>query len=295
MDNQYYCIYTNEYIEKDKANIEHIIPLSLGGSDQFTIYVNKEFNSKVGSSIDGQLANEFFTMLRRKHFGAKGHSNKEPIPLLKKSFLSINDNEDKPIQVKFSKDKIQLYDPVEKRYLTDQEKAQKKIKSIVTVDRDNRINFTAKVALAAGYFVYGDLFVNNVTCDELRFLMNFNKNSKEEQKKLKSIKTKAVLEFFNIEEKDKNTTEMYEYIAKYIQGSFVLFVPGPINIGIVVGTLGKLTGVLNCPANTDNFPLFDEHDLGHIVIIENGKVTRKSFRSICFDVYTHMQNEKNIQ
>ena len=44
----------------------------------FTIPVSKDFNSRVGSEIDGMLANDFLVMGKRDKHGAKGHSKKYP-------------------------------------------------------------------------------------------------------------------------------------------------------------------------------------------------------------------------
>lgn len=50
-----HCIYSRKEYDKQDMNIEHIIPISLGECNQFTIYVSKQENSVLGSQIDGLL------------------------------------------------------------------------------------------------------------------------------------------------------------------------------------------------------------------------------------------------
>lgn len=83
MLNTIYCPYTDTEIDVNSSSAEHIIPLSLGGSNDFTIPVGKEYNSKIGSDIDGDLANDFLVLFRRRNFDARGHSDKKPKVILK--------------------------------------------------------------------------------------------------------------------------------------------------------------------------------------------------------------------
>ena len=54
-----YCIYSGKEITPEEATVEHIIPLSLGGNNQFTTNVGKKINSDVGSKIDGKFSQDF--------------------------------------------------------------------------------------------------------------------------------------------------------------------------------------------------------------------------------------------
>jgi hypothetical protein len=59
-----YCPYADRDIPISESSPEHIIPLALGGMNGFTIPVSKDFNSSVGSEIDGALANDLLVMRR---------------------------------------------------------------------------------------------------------------------------------------------------------------------------------------------------------------------------------------
>ncbi|UUO12074.1 HNH endonuclease [Alcaligenes faecalis] len=74
-----WCPYAGEEMDSAACNAEHIIPLSLGGSNGFTVPVSKTLNAEVGSAIDAALATkDIITMFRRREFDARGHSNKKP-------------------------------------------------------------------------------------------------------------------------------------------------------------------------------------------------------------------------
>lgn len=71
-----YCIYSGKEIIESEANVEHIIPLSLGGSDKFTIMVSKELNSYLGSKVAGKMTQDFLISMDRVKRDGKGHSKK---------------------------------------------------------------------------------------------------------------------------------------------------------------------------------------------------------------------------
>lgn len=279
-----YCPYTDSEIAPAFTNNEHIIPLSLGGSNSFVLPVNRQFNSDAGSNIDGDLANDFLILFRRRHFDARGHSKKKPTILSKQSTM---DSGSRPVQVEFAGEEgLEVFDPVQKRALEENEITGKEFSSRFTISRYGRLKFAAKVALAGGYFVFGDWFRQNVKHAELRALMNFDINS--QQSDFEDFGLKVIDEFTPPEEKDHEQLAVEKFFCQIIKGSCVYFVPGPINIGITVGVLGQFVATLNVPANTNEFPFSDENDLGHVVIVENGVLQRISYRSMAKKAYEHL-------
>jgi hypothetical protein len=73
-----YCPYIDRDIPLKESTPEHIFPLALGGMNGFTIPVSKDFNSRVGSAIDGALANDFLVMSKRESMGPKDTAKKHP-------------------------------------------------------------------------------------------------------------------------------------------------------------------------------------------------------------------------
>jgi hypothetical protein len=253
-----WCPYTDLELPEEAMNSEHIIPLSLGGSNQFCIPVEKEFNGKVGSTIDGALANDFLTLIRRREFDARGHSNTPPEVILKKSHLG---DEKRPIQVTLrGKEDMLVWDAMIKRHLAPHEIGENKISSQFKINAHGRKRFLAKVALSAGYFIYGELFRSQVRHEELRALMNFSSKSKRED--FSNFGLRGYDEFSPTGEADKEQNELLGFFCQIIKGSCVIAGLGPSNVLISVGILGKWIGSLNVPAVTDSFPLDGDHDLG---------------------------------
>ena len=54
-----YCPYTDRNLSEWETSAEHIIPLSLGGTNGLELPVEPALNAQLGSEIDGALANEF--------------------------------------------------------------------------------------------------------------------------------------------------------------------------------------------------------------------------------------------
>lgn len=151
--------------------------------------------------------------------------------------------------------------------------------STFKLDPYSRMRFTAKVALSAGYFIYDDLIRNNVKHNEIRMLMRFNRSTVD-RKDFEGFETKGWFWPFPVEEKDKNDHQLYQFFASHLESSFVLAIPGPSNLGLIVGIFGQVAGIINCPAKTDDFPIDNDHELGHLVSTKDGKMTRMSYREL---------------
>lgn len=283
-----WCPYTNLELPEEAMNSEHIIPLALGGSNQFCIPVEKSFNATVGSKIDGVLANDILTLMRRREFNARGHSNTPPELLLKKSHLG---DEKRPVQVTLrGKEDMLVWDAMTRRHLTPHEIGENKISSQLKIDAHGRKRFVAKVALSAGYFIYGKLFRTHVQHQELRALMNFSSESKRED--FANFGLRGYDEFSSVDEVDKEQSELLGLFCQLIKGSCVIAEFGPSNVVISVGILGKWIGSLNVPAITDSFPLEGVHDLGHVVALCDGKMTTLSYRQLAKDVHEILKRKR---
>lgn len=284
MSDTIYCPYTDTKIDANSSSVEHIIPLSLGGSNTFTIPVSKAYNSKVGSDIDGDLANDFLVLLRRSHFDARGHSKKKPKVIVKKS--SMEDGS-RPVQVEFSgNDGLKVYDPVQRRELSEHEISGQQFNSQFTMSRYGRIKFAAKAALSGGYFVFGEWFKNNVNHQELRALMEFDAKSKADD--FSGFGLQVYDEFTPPDEKDSEQYALDKLFCEIVRGSCIYFVPGPKNLGIIVGVLGQYVATLNVPADTRDFPFTELNDLGHAVVIESGQAKRISYRELAKMVHERL-------
>jgi hypothetical protein len=270
MTNRLYCIYSGKYISRSDSSVEHIIPLSLGGSDDFTIMVDRNLNSIVGSSVDGKIANDPLVKLNAIKNNFSGHSGKAPRLDLKKSKIG-----DKPVIVSFTNKGLELFDPIHKKTINHSAT----INSQLIIDTLIRIKFVSKVALAAGYFVYGDTFVKHADHESLRKVV-FSKNLRNE--KLEGIRFYDNLH--KVEEKDRGIHQLEELHIKYLNGSAVIFMLSNVNIIAHVGIGGQYIGTVNFKAESEKFPNDGDYRLGRVLVCKNGKLHQKSYWSSIYDM-----------
>jgi hypothetical protein len=284
-----YCIYTDKEITLEEANSEHIIPLALGGVNGFEILVSSSFNSNVGSSIDGEMANCFFMMFKRRDHDARGHSRKTPIPIAKKSTIQGLGT---PVQISFARDRVKVFSPILRKELTDEEMLDQSFTLIVQLKPDARARFSAKVALSSGYFIYGDIFRDNAKISDLHTLINFDRASSTKEKDFYGFETKGWYWPKEVTGKDKSEHHVYEYIAQYLNCSFVLVIPTTSSIIFVIGIFGDLVGILNCPAKTELLPNNGDYDLGHAIILQNKSIRRMSYRKLLREIHEKLQYDE---
>lgn len=74
-----HCIYSGDPLDPEPRPPEHIIPLSMGGSNDFvTNDVCSKANHRAGSEIDGALADDVFVKIYRQKFALVGYSHDVP-------------------------------------------------------------------------------------------------------------------------------------------------------------------------------------------------------------------------
>jgi len=279
-----YCIYSDIEIDVTQTSPEHIIPLSLGGCNDFCISVEKNINSKLGSAIDGKLANDFLIASIRKAKKYFGHS-KTPFKVAwnKSSFKN-----GKPIIVTLSDDGVQIFDPVRRALLNDKEIEGVEFESQFKIDTHIRSLFVTKTALSAGYFVYGDTFKKYADHKSLRKYIEYgiDRTKKEE---LRNLPLRIVDPFLKVEEKDNDLKGVFEMICKATNDSCVFFILCATSIIVSVGIGGTYIGSVTFNAQTEHFPNDEKFRLGHVVAIQKKVLTRSSF----YDVVAIINNNLN--
>lgn len=267
-----YCPYTDQDIPEERVNVEHIIPLSLGGVDDFTIRVDPTFNSKAGSKLDGALSNEFLFSLLRTEYDARGHSGKKPNAIIKKAHYG---SDKRPAQVYFhKKDGLSLWDAKDREV----KEGVSEFHISTQLDIDLPVRFTAKVALGAGYFTYGDMFRRHVDHRQLRDAMNIDPVNLDPDKSLDEqglghLTFQAESYFDEVSQESSPSHYFVRSFCSNTNGSVVVLMPGPSFLGVAVGILGFFVGIIKVPANTATFPNQEEHFLGHVLEI-SGKSLR---------------------
>ena len=214
-----YCIYSNDYFGEDEMNPEHVIPLSLGGSNGFCINVNADINSKLGSKIDGKLTNDYLISCLRRRNNLRGHSKKEPITSLRR--VKLKDTK-RPVQLTFNSEGKHVYDLIEKRRLLGDELKGLEYQVQMKFDKHIRSLFVAKTILSAGYSIYGDKFLQFADHESLRCYMNFALH--RDKGLIEHLNLRFMDQFNEIE--DKRTVEARDYfklIFKELNCSAVMF------------------------------------------------------------------------
>ena len=268
------CPYTNREVLESGTNREHIIPLSLGGINGFVIPVDAAFNSKVGADIDGALTKEFLIALRRTEYDARGHSGKEP-----KATVSTTYGDDaRPAQVTFNNKKgMRLWDAQD----CEDKKVPGTFSMRTSLNIDLLIRFTAKVALAAGYYAYGNLFREHVAHHQLREVMNIDPAKLDLDKGPAALGlehlTLRVDNYPNEVPPERDSTILcLRTFCSTMRGSVVVIMPGKDCFGVAVGILGQYIAMVNVPAHTDSFPNEGVFAWGHVVSVVNQKLNRCS-------------------
>ena len=251
---------------------EHIVPLSLGGVNGFELPVSKEFNTSVGSQIDGLIGKQLPILARRTNFKVKGHSGKTPEMYFKNARLG---NTDIPLQVKVSKDQGIL---ARAPYLPDNTKdvTGEYIKLSTRIDLEVWLKYVAKVALSAGYFAYGEQFRDKVNTDNLRHIMN-----KSNQELIRDHSNMKVDAHGFCMEVNSPKTEIYKGICKSLtKGSCVGIVPSDSSMSIFTGILGCYIGTISVEADTRCFKNEGPYYWGHFMWPLNGKLVRTSYKRL---------------
>ncbi|MDD9991209.1 MAG: hypothetical protein OXP75_05385 [Rhodospirillales bacterium] len=282
-----YCPYTDREVSHDTTTSEHIIPLSLGGVNGFEIRVNANFNSKLGSELDGQLANDFFIAMRRTKYDSRGHSGKEPWATIKNARYGPDD---RPAHVHIHrKHGIRIWDALDQ----EEKSGGGKIRFSTTLNVGLPVRFAAKVGLAAGYYAYGNKFRDCVDHHQLRQIMTIDPAKlQSDNDTIQAIakKFKARVDSYLHETpspSDWKLLALRNFCAS-VDGSTVVLVPGPNSFQVTVGILGQFIATINVPANTERFPNEGDYHWGHVMVSKDKTLSRASWFRTLSDTVDHV-------
>lgn len=266
MNQTTFCIYEGRHIPNTEVSDEHIIPLSLGGTNSLVIPASKAINSVTGE-IEGKLGNELGMSLRRNEFDVRGHSGKRPVPTYKSGKI---EELDLPVQVQLDKKnkEMRLFSPRHGRYLENSESAGLTIQFKTTIDLTTKVRFAAKVAIGAGYFIYDSVFAKFAKVEHLRALMKLDEvNMSNDLKVIDPMGS-------DLTQQQKQIREM----GKAFGLSTVVVVPSENDISFSVTCLGEFCGMLRVPANTTELPNSGDYTWGHILASDGKTLTRGSLK-----------------
>lgn len=262
-----YCPYTDRDIPFSESSPEHIIPLALGGMNGFTIPVSKDFNSRVGSEIDGALANDFLVKSKRDKHGVRGHSRKHPENV---DPNASNAATGEPLHVTLGQVRgLRLWDPKQRRDVTGQGQ---KVTVNFKIDLDATHRFVAKVGLSAGYLTYGEHFRKHVKHEDFRKIMN--QRPTEMGDLLKTIEAQYDDRF--LEPQSINQKILRMMATGFGPHSVIALIPNSRSLSVVVGVLGDYVDMLSVPADTKTFPNDGEFRQGQFFVLKKPMPIRDS-------------------
>lgn len=263
-----YCPYTDEDHAETECNSEHIIPLSLGGINGFEIPVHRDANATVGSKIDAAMAEDFLVKMRRNRYDVRGHSGKEPVFVVK----NAKNGSGLPLQVALDQRAgLRVWSPRDRDYVTDARASN--LALVFKMQLDTAMKFVAKVALSAGYFVYGDLFRMHVNHEDLRVVMNSS-----EETRAAGLNSDARVDDRFSEDTNEDLRIFRALCAASAPRSVIGFAHGNGRFGVFVGVLGEYAGMVHVPAQLQHFPTDGDHDMGHFIQLTQEGIVRASMK-----------------
>lgn len=283
-----FCIYTGQDVPKPDGNWDHVVPLSLGGKNEFVVWSDRNTNSCLGSEVDGKLGQDFILAFALRNAGVVGHSGREAVPVWKRVDL-----EGRPTQVTWGKDKVVAWDARDRRELSDAEFADKQMTAQLRLDLHLTTRFLAKVALGTGEFIYGERFRRATDCAALRALALSDLATARQDPVLKAAgRSIQICDRFHADAGPGRPGYVYRVLMEATNRSLVIAVPHNDAISFHVGLVGVFIGTIICGARTDDLPLDEEHDLGHALALAPGEFERCSFRSLLAEFYRNVVGEE---
>lgn len=253
-----WCPYIGAHVAFQESTLEHIIPLSLGGHDHFTVRVLKGENSGLGAAIDAALGKEFPIALRRIAFNVRGQSDTPPRTALHNSFLP---NEER-VSTRFKAGEMPHV--VRKGQLVDLgQEGVAHVRHEHTIKRSNRYRFLAKAVLSGGYFLYREAFRQSFQHERLRQAMHM-----KDDQHLNDFGLYMDVSTIASEETNVRLTFSQNY-CRSVDGSCLVSTHAPgLGVFFSVGILGEYLGSVIVAAELDAFTNQGDHRGGQIVTME---------------------------
>ena len=269
-----YCIYTDREVEKTDGNWDHVVPLSLGGVNPFVVWSDRKVNSELGSQVDGKLGQDPLLSLALRNAGVKGHSGKPAVPVWRHSELG-----GRPVQITLGLDKISAWDARDRKTVDDEAFEGQTFSVQLNLDLHLANRFLAKVALGAGYFLYGDAFRTGAPCKALRDLALTDLDGARQSTALRTAGIR-ICDRFHEDSQQGGEGYFYRVLMETTNRSTVIAVPHDDAVSFHVGLVGMFIGTLICPADTEGWPIHGDHDLGHALLLAPGPFERLAFREL---------------
>jgi hypothetical protein len=166
---QQWCVYTGKFHDSSEMTDDHILSLSMGGLDVFTIRCSKEGNLHVNKTLDEKFARQPFVANLRRALQFKSHRKKQSLVRWDATIADLKASLD------MSGDAIQVdsFRSSGPNAINVRQAADGKIfRTEFIFDTDLILRYGCRLALGTGYYLFGDVFREYGYHDELRGLMN---------------------------------------------------------------------------------------------------------------------------
>ena len=246
-----YCVYSNRNFEDELLTKDHIIPLSLGGCDEFYVMAEKSINNKIGTEIESKISNDNIIKIYRERHDAIGHSKRK----IHSEFYTIDKTNSKLI-FKYSDGDFAMLDP----------KTKKEVEwpgcfpISIKIDLTAHIKFLAKVVLGTGYFLFKNDFLSNECSNELRdILVNDITTNNKEYKHVDFCENFEKVYF----------AKEYGTFCKLVNNSVVTIVATDCMLIFLIGVCGMEIGNCILKYDTSKIDKLFKKSLGVSIICDN--------------------------
>lgn len=277
-----YCIYTDAEVAPEDGNRDHVIPLSLGGANDFTVWSDTDYNSKVGSAVDGAINKDFFVGPALVASGVKGYNRKVAAPRVRKATI-----DGRPAQVTLTGQGFKVWDARERRALSDEETAGSEITLSFNVHAFTALRFIAKVALGGGYAIYGEPFRRAVDCAALRRVIDLEVEAAKVDPIIRNSGFIAC-DRWHSDSQAGRPSYLYRVLCEQVSRSILICEVFTNGIAFHVGVVGEFIGTLFCPGDTSGLPNDEDHEGGHVVVLAPGATERLAFHDLLGDLQAAM-------
>jgi hypothetical protein len=240
---------------------DHVIPLSLGGHDQFTIRVSERGNAEANRLLDEAVCRHPFVAFMRRTHKIVGRQDEVP------NVRWPTKVGDAPGILNWSKPKVELATFRSKgRYGINMTRVLDKgeaISSEGTFDADLLTRFGCRLALGASYHLFGDVFREHGYHNELRDVMRARNSVKLLGFKRQNMVGDSPFWGIAWPESPDDIDPRWGEIAKRTQGHLVFthHSPSRIVLGIVLFE-GFFHWYFNISKDPSKFPARGAFDLG---------------------------------
>ena len=182
---QQWCVYTGKFHDPSEMTDDHILSLSMGGLDAFTIRCSKAGNSDVNRTLDEKFARQPFVANLRRALRFESHRRNRGLVRFAtkigdaKAFLNMSAEE-----IQLESFRSSAPNAINFR----QAASGKSFRTEFNFDTDLILRYGCRLALGTGYFLFGDVFRDYGYHDELRALMNSATATRDAEFKIANYK-----------------------------------------------------------------------------------------------------------